>query len=108
VATDTEDEHPKFSEAVDAIERLQASGEPDPEAVFQWLLQAVEYAPDSLRAEIIGMAYRKGRFPETKYRTPDGKPIYTAAQVAERFGVTVEDIHSHIELMHSQGILVIP
>jgi hypothetical protein len=108
MATDTEEEHPKFIEAVDAIERLQASGEADPEAVFPWLRQAAEYAPDSLRAEIIGIMYRKGRFPETPYVTPDGKPLYTAVPLAEHLDLTVEDIHFHIGLFHSQGILVIP
>jgi hypothetical protein len=108
MATDPEEEHPKFIEAMDAIERLQASGAPDPEAVFQWLRQAVEYAPNSIRAEIIGIIYRKGRFPETQYATPDGKPLYTAAQLAEHLDLTVEDIRFHIKLFHSQGILVIP
>jgi hypothetical protein len=108
MATDTEKEHPKFTEAMDAIERLQASGAPDPEAIFPWLRQAAEYAPDSLLAEIIGIMYRKGRFPETQYATPDGKPIYTAAQLAEHLVLTVEDTRFHIGLFHSQGILVIP
>lgn len=58
-----EDEHPKFTEAMDSIERLQSAGQADPEAIFQWLLQAVEYAPESLKAEIMGIVYRKGRLP---------------------------------------------
>jgi hypothetical protein len=64
--------------------------------------------PRLASSRIIGIMYRKGRFPETKYVTPDGKPIFTAAQLAEHLDLTVEDIHFHIGLFHSQGILVIP
>jgi hypothetical protein len=108
MATDYEAGHPKFIEATDAIERLQASEQADPDILFQWLLQAVEYAPESLKAEITGIIYRKGRFPETKHFTPDGKPIFTAEQLARHFDMPVEEIASNIGLMASGGILVIP
>jgi hypothetical protein len=106
--TDHEEAHPKFIEATDAIERLQASGQTDADTIFQWLLQAVEYAPVSLKAEIVGIVYRKGQFPTAEHFTPDGKPIFTAEQLAEHFSIPIEDIASGIGLMASQGILVIP
>jgi hypothetical protein len=106
--TDHEEEHPAFIEATDAIERLQASGQTDVDVLFPWLLQAVEYAPLSLKAEIVGIVYRKGRFPTAEHFTPDGKPIFTAEQLAEHFSMPIEDIASGIGLMASQGILVIP
>jgi len=105
---DDGDQHPKFIEAVENIERLEAAGQLDQTTLLQWLLQAVEYASDPLRAFLFGEWYREGRFPQAKHFTPDGKPIYTAAELAEHFEVTVEDIASNIKLMASQGILVIP
>lgn len=101
-------EHPKFTEAMENIERLQAAGQLDQEALLKWMCQIAEYAPDEIRALLIGEAYRSGRFPETGYFTPDQKPIYTAEELAEHFDVTVEDIASNISLMALQGILVIP
>jgi hypothetical protein len=108
MATDQEEEHPKFIEATNAIERLQASGQADPDALFQWLLQAVEYAPDSFKSEITGIIYRTGGFPKTEHFTPDGQPIFTAEQLAAHFDMPVEEIVDGIEMMASQGIIVIP
>lgn len=110
-ARQTEDdyiEHPKFTEAMENIERLQASGQLDQDALLKWMCQIAEYAPDPIRAFLLGEGYRRGRFPEAKYFTPDQKPIYTAEQLAEHFEATVEDITSNIKLMASEGILVIP
>jgi hypothetical protein len=105
---DHEEGHPKFIEAMDAIERLEASGQANPKAILPWMLQAVEYASERLRIALFREIYRSGGFPETKHFTPDGKPIFTAEQLAERFDVTVEDITSNIRLMALGGILVIP
>jgi hypothetical protein len=105
---DEQGEHPKFTEAMETLERLQASGPLDQDTLLKWMLQLAEYAPDSIRAFLIGEAYRTGRFPKAEYFTPDQQPIYTAEQLAEHFDVTVEDIASNIKRMASQGILVIP
>lgn len=107
-AVDDDSEHPKFTEAMENLERLQASGQLDQETLLKWMLQLAEYAPDPIRALLIGEAYRRGRFPEAKHFTPDQKPIYTAEQLAEHFDVTVEDIASNIKLTASEGILIIP
>lgn len=87
--------HPKFAEAMAAIERGM---ERDPWFVdsdesTQWFAQAHRYAPPELK-KTMDMKFKElfGPLPEPVGYSDDGKPLYSAEQVAELTDTTVEGV----------------
>lgn len=91
--------HPLFVEAMEAIEKLPP-GHPD---FGRWMAQAMDYAPEDIRARINAKAKELGLYPETPYRDDDGEPLFTCAQLAEHFGLPLEEVESQARAFQEQG-----
>ncbi|QTD44579.1 hypothetical protein [Ottowia testudinis] len=92
--------HPKF---VEAGEALMALNEHHGDAVlhspkYQSLFhQMLKYAPPEFMQTLREGAKQFGLLPETKFVNDVGQPVYTSAQIAEKFGVPIEEVEKFID-----------
>lgn len=99
-APDTPFRHPKFVEAMNRVQELDALHGPEaahklPEHIALWR-QIFEYAPPEFMDLMREGAKEFGLLPETKYVNDAGEPVYSAEQIAEKLGVPVEQILENI------------
>ena len=93
--------HPKFIAAGEAMERMReelgeeaAHQHPEYQRLFS---QVLKYAPRELLAAMNAKAREMGLMPETKFVDDAGRPIFTAEQIAETFGVPLEEVQQFVQ-----------
>lgn len=91
--------HPKFVEAMERLKELQdRHGEAVmelPENEQLWA-QVFEYAPPEFMQAVHDVATEMDLLPQTKYVNDAGEPLYSAEQIAEKFGIPVEQVERDI------------
>jgi len=96
-------QHPKLVEAYEELNRLpenQRFGNP---VAMQWICQMMEYAPDDLKKIMHEKAQEMGLLPEAMYVSEDGKPLYSAEQIAKQLGVPLKQVEADIQRMTASG-----
>lgn len=88
--------HPKFVEAMNRVQELDAQHGPEAahnlhEHKALWR-QIFEYAPPEFMELMREGAKEFGLLPETMYVNEAGEPVYSAEQIAEKLGVPVEQV----------------
>lgn len=85
--------HPKFVEAMEAIKRLP-EGHPDS---FDLYTQAFRCAPEALKQAMEQKALELGLMPKAMRVDSEGNAVFSDIQMAEHFGIPVEEIRAQIE-----------
>lgn len=92
--------HPKFVEAIGALEAIPKEDRNSP-AVKDLIAQAMAYAPAPLQAMLSAKARELGLLPaEPAFYTEDGEPIYTTAQVATHLGISLEEANQYAQAIN--------
>jgi hypothetical protein len=91
---------PRFWEA--GLELQRVAAEEGPEAVQKQehahlFTEMMRYAPEPLKSEMHAKAHEMGLIPKATYVDNNGQPVYSAEQLAETHGVTVDEVLDTIE-----------
>ena len=102
--------HPKFLEAITKVMELDALHGAEvarklPEHIALWRT-IFDFAPPEFIKLMREGAKEFGLLPETKYVNDAGEPVYSAEQIAEKFGVPVEQVLQDI-IEHMGGLPVV-
>jgi len=92
--------NPKFVRAMERIEQLHeqhgpAAAEELPECKDLWV-QVFDSAPPEFMQILRDTAKEFDLLPDTKYVNDAGEPMYSADQIAEKFGMPVEQVEKDI------------
>lgn len=90
---------PRFIEAGQKLRRIRESQ--GSEAIFKpehapLYQQFMKYAPEKFRQEMVSMAKQMGLMPEPTHVGVDGQAVFSAQQIADRHGVSVEEVERFI------------
>lgn len=95
------DLHPKFVEAMSALEFFSEEDR-DSQVIADWVAQAMAYAPEPLQAMFRAKAREMGLLPDPAFYTEAGEPVYTTAQVATHLGISIEEANQHAQAIQEQ------
>lgn len=90
---------PRFIEAGQKLRHIRetegkgAIHKPEHAALYR---QFMKYAPEEFHREMVAMAKEMGLMPEATHVGADGRPVYSLQQIADKQGVSVEDIERFI------------
>lgn len=91
--------HPKFEQAMVKLAELQelhgeeAMNHPEFDALWATVF---EFAPPQFMQAARDTAAELGLLPETRYVDDAGEPVYSAEQIAEKFGIPLEQMEQDI------------
>lgn len=98
---DPSDFHPKFVEAMGALEFFSEEDRDSP-AVADLIAQVMAYAPEPLQAAFRAKARELGLLPDPAYCTEDGEPMYSTAQLANHLGIPLEEANRYAQELKEQ------
>lgn len=92
--------HPEFLKALQELDRLrrelgEAQYDKDPR-VIQCMVKALRYAPDDLKAVVDAKARELDLYPAASGYLDNGEPVFSDVQIAEKLGVSLEEVHATI------------
>lgn len=91
--------HPKFVEAMEALERIPEDQRHTSPIADDLMAQAMQYAPDYLRQMFREKLRELGLLPEPAFYTDGGEPLYTSEQVAKTLGISLEEANAQVALL---------
>lgn len=86
----------KFRAIMNKLRSLHASQDRSPEAM-ELFQQALIYGPPEFRAQYREKLAEFGMMPKSTHVDENGEPVFTIEDVAERLGVSVEDVKKQLK-----------
>ena len=90
--------HQRFYELYDEIKRI----DPESDEGILFFTELMMLAPPELKAQFHAKAEEMGLFPTARLCDSEGRPLFSAQDVADHLGVDVAEVEAFSEMLHER------